>query len=200
MRKFIFLMLVISDQHVYGALHSVQENNLLMTKVKVAQMIAGDQKARLEVMRLTRPNQPMHPFHVEFLAKIDHKNCSELKNILARDGWPDTNSYGKEYVQSVWLLVQHCDHDVDFQKKVLSFLKKASRNDKTQRQHFAYLEDRIRVSQHLPQRYGTQGFCEGSHHWVPRPLLDEKNINTLRKEMGLGDFQEYKAITSKFCP
>jgi len=51
--------------------------------------------------------------------------------------------------QLAWLLVQHMDNDIEFQKVFLSKLKPNT-------QEFKYLTDRVNVGEGKPQEYGTQ--------------------------------------------
>lgn len=49
--------------------------------------------------------------------KIDKKNTLKIKKIIERYDWPTINLVGKKASKNAWLLVQHADHDVKFQKK-----------------------------------------------------------------------------------
>lgn len=62
-----------------------------------------------------------------------------LKEIIKHYGWLGISAVGLEGVSAMWLLVQHQDHDVDFQKKCLSLLDKAVQNDESPMIHYAYL-------------------------------------------------------------
>ena len=122
---------------------------------------------------------------------IDHKNTEEMKKIIDEIGWPTISQVGEKGSSNAWLIVQHADHDLEFQKKCLGLMKALPEGevDKINR---AYLEDRVAVAEGKPQVYGTQFFKDSDGHMHPRPLFDVENIELRRKKVGLGSFREYK--------
>ena len=88
---------------------------------------------------------------------------------------------------AAWLLVQHADHDVTFQRECLRLLEAAVRLGEASRQHLAFLTDRALVNQGKCQVYGTQFRVEGPH-----PIEDEADLGTRRLRMGLTAFEQYK--------
>ena len=55
-----------------------------------------------------------------------------------------------------WLLAQHCDSNIDFQKQALAIIKKYQGVD---HDHYKYLYDRISCALTGKQKYGTQDIC-----------------------------------------
>src|SRR5262249_61914415 len=85
---------------------------------------------------------------------------------------------------AAWLLVQHADRDLSFQKRCLGLLKTAAQKGEATGEQLAYLTDRVRVGEKKPQVYGTQ------LRWVdgklrPQPIEDEANVDKRRKAVGL---------------
>jgi hypothetical protein len=60
----------------------------------------------------------------------------------------------------------------------------ASQQNDVPRWQFAIIDDRIRVYEGLPQRYGTQ-LRMGPQGLEPHPLENESRINSMRMQAGL---------------
>ncbi|MDB5266578.1 MAG: hypothetical protein JWN89_393 [Parcubacteria group bacterium] len=129
--------------------------------------------------------------------EIDKRNTERLKEIVVEIGWPTTSKVGAIGVRNAWLLIQHADHDKDFQKKCLELMK-AESPEEVDRKHVAYLEDRIRVSEHGLQVYGTQ-FRDRDGNFRPEPIEDEKHVDERRAEIGLEPIEQYtREIREKY--
>lgn len=118
---------------------------------------------------------------------IDVKNTKNLKKIVQRFGWPTYDLVGFTAAKGAWLIVQHADHDIKFQKECLILMKESVLKKQASKEDLAYLTDRVLVNSGEPQLYGTQ-FGEGG----PRPIRDKTNLDKRRIEMGLSSFKEYK--------
>jgi hypothetical protein len=123
---------------------------------------------------------------------LDKKHTAQLKRIIAKYGWPTKTLVGREAAQSAWLIAQHADQDVDFQKSCLTMMKALPSNE-VPLQDIAYLEDRVLVAEHKPQLYGTQ-FQGSGKDMRPQPTKDRENIDKRRAKMGLGLFAEYEKL------
>ncbi len=123
--------------------------------------------------------------------EIEGKNTQRMKEMIAEIGFPTISMVGQEGMQNAWLLIQHADRDIEFQKMCLNLMKSLNPSNVDERhlRHVAYLEDRIRVNQKLPQIYGTQFHQINGEH-VPEPIEDEVNLEKRRAEMGLGTMDE----------
>jgi hypothetical protein len=133
-----------------------------------------------------------------FFASDDEHN-SELKKLLNKYNWFSISKFGKEADKNGWLLVQHQDNDLKFQKMILKRLKKLYPIGETSKANYAYLYDRIAVVENKPQKYGTQGECIGKGLWKPDPLEDAKRVDEFRQEMGLEPLAEYKKNAKSAC-
>lgn len=49
---------------------------------------------------------------------VDIENTKKLRAIINKYGWPDANLVGVEASHLAWLIAQHSDHDIKFQKNV----------------------------------------------------------------------------------
>jgi len=119
---------------------------------------------------------------------IDEDNTTWLKGIVEKYGWPTISDIGPDGSQAAWLLVQHADHDPDFQSQCLALMHALPKGE-VKPANIAYLEDRVRVAQGKPQLYGTQFYREGGK-FAPQPIEDPDNLEKRRQAMGLEPFSE----------
>jgi hypothetical protein len=139
-----------------------------------------------EFMRLFMPRS----------TKMDETNTRDLKKLIAVYDWFKISEFGPEIDRDAWLLVQHADHDPDFQKAVLAKLSLHWPQGETSPRNYAYLFDRVAASWsnanlRVPQRYGSQGSCVGPGKWEPIEIEDRMNVDARRKTVGLGPLAEY---------
>lgn len=118
---------------------------------------------------------------------IDPKNTARMKEIVGQIGWPTISKVGKKVSGDAWLLVQHADKDIDFQKQCLDLMKQEPAGE-VALHNIAYLEDRVRVNSGQLQLYGTQ------FRWIDNKPIQEiedfENVDQRRKEMGLKTLAE----------
>ncbi len=142
----------------------------------------------------------------EKMKAIDEENTQKMKAIVEQIGWPTISKVGKEQSKNAWLIVQHADDDVEFQKKCLALMK-AEPEGEVELHDVAYLEDRVRVNSKEGQVYGTQ-FQETRDvsnqkvvSYEPKAIEDEVNVNKRRASIGLEPLEEYKErLTRKYYP
>ncbi|HJV90323.1 MAG TPA: DUF6624 domain-containing protein [Holophagaceae bacterium] len=130
---------------------------------------------------------------------MDKANAEVLRRILDRWGWLDSRIWGQPTEDQAWLLAQHADHDVAFQKRVLGMMEALVSQGGADPMHFAYLWDRVAVNEGRPQRYGTQGRCMGPGRWEPRPMEDPEHVDARRDAMGLPPMADYLATFKGLC-
>jgi hypothetical protein len=175
-----------------GVLHAEPEPATLTDKEKdalrqeLAAMVKEDQDARYAVFQGNKPDEKL----LKRMAEIDAKNTKRMKEIVAKVGWPGKSLVGAEGAGNAFLLVQHADLDVAFQKQCLPLLEKAVKQAEASGKNLAYLTDRLLVADKKRQLYGTQ-FTWKDGEWVPFPIEDEANVDKRRKEMGLESMAEY---------
>lgn len=114
--------------------------------------------------------------------KMDPRNTARMKEIVEQIGWPTISKVGEKASGDAWLLVQHADKEIEFQRHCLGLMKQEKAGE-VALHDVAYLEDRIRVHSGQPQIYGTQFQWEGN---VPKQdIEDRENVDQRRAEMGL---------------
>ncbi len=124
------------------------------------------------------------------------ENTERLKEIISLYGWPTISKFGLKASRAAWLITQHSDHDLEFQKNSLGVMKSLAPGE-IESKNIAYLEDRVLVAEGFSQLYGTQFYVDEQGEYVPRPIKDEENIESRWKEMQVGgsmwpSFEDYK--------
>jgi len=166
----------------------------------VQEMVDQDQNNRFEALRLSRITH--HSLDDLFenleIEALNKKHLIILKEIINDHGWPRLSEFGAQTCQNVWLLVQHADHDVKFQKECFKMIEALAPYEADQKL-LAYLYDRICINEKRPQKYGTQ-LDENS---LPLTLSEPAKVDQYRKEMGLDSLEEYielsKALHKLHC-
>ena len=140
-------------------------------------MADEDQRMRTEVAAKAR----------QWDASVDERNAHRMRAIVSEIGWPTISKVGAQAEHMAWLLVQHAE--LSFQKECFALMEREPADEVCAR-HLAYLEDRIRVREGLPQRYGTQ-LQRGDGGWEPLPTLDPEDLDARRLAIGLEPMAEY---------
>jgi hypothetical protein len=92
---------------------------------ELAAMVAEDQRVR------TRHGPPPAGGHrlstaeaMEF-SRVDVGNADRLREIVSAHGWPGFELVGKQGEKDAWLLAQHADRQLGFQREALALLAQA---------------------------------------------------------------------------
>jgi hypothetical protein len=124
---------------------------------------------------------------------LDLRTAARLKLIVQQFGWPTHDMVGPAAAEAAWLIAQHADHDLTFQKECLTMLELAVQQGQAAPRNYAYLLDRIAVASGAEQVYGTQF----DDDLVPAPIFDESHVDERRESVGLGSLAEYRAAMEK---
>lgn len=176
-------------------------------------IIMLDKRLQQKILRMARVDQELRKQGVKNiqdrrLAKriynIDTKNTEEAKKVIKKYGWPIFDLVGKKASNAFWLLIQHADRDLKFQKKCLKLLEDATKNKQAHLKNLAYLTDRVLVAEGKKQRFGTQ-YMFKKNKCILKPVTDKKNLDKRRITNGLTTIKEqdkkmrknYSAILKK---
>ncbi|WP_299772280.1 DUF6624 domain-containing protein [uncultured Pseudoteredinibacter sp.] len=129
--------------------------------------------------------------------KIYVQNQRILEKLVSIHGWPKWSVYGKKVSLTAWLITQHSDHNVAFQKKALSLMKPLAQSGETSKSDYAYLYDRVLTNTEGKTLYGTQLVCVNGKY-QPRNVIDPEGLAERRKEYELGPIEEYLQSTLEF--
>ncbi len=126
----------------------------------------------------------------DVIHKMRREQGEVMKQIVAEVGWIDIPRFGRES-NSAWLLVQHMDHDLDFQKQCLDLMLQLPEAS-VARHDIVWLTDRIMMKEEGMQLYGTQ-FMVGKKGDYLMPLKDIEHVDEHRIKMGLKPIREMLA-------
>lgn len=161
-----------------------------------AQHISTDnetfQAISTEIIAMSEADQAMRKSGT-WDASIDVKHTARLRQIVADIGWPTISKVGQQASLMAWLLVQHADHDRDFQRTCLALMR-AQSGGEVSPQNIAYLEDRVRVGAGRPQLYGTQFHTNQQGDLEPLPIEDQEQVDIRRAQVGLSTLAEYASL------
>jgi len=143
-------------------------------------MEARDQALRAE---LTASGQLGAGYHAR-LEELHRANASRLRQIIAVFGWPGFALVGEEGARAAWRIALHAGSEPSFMRQCRDLLDAATQKQDAPRWQYAILDDRIRVYEGRPQRYGTQ-LRVGPNGLEPHPLENESRINSMRRQAGL---------------
>lgn len=122
---------------------------------------------------------------------IFESNCKKCIDILNTYGYPNYDLVSEDASNDYWLLVQHCDNNIKFQKKVLKQLEKFSKIGKASITNMAYLRDRVNKNSKKNQIYGTQVFRNKNGKYEVYPIQNSESVDDRRKNVGLEPLKEY---------
>jgi hypothetical protein len=159
-------------------------------KAELQAMYNKDQKAQEYDMAKVQRKSYSDSMEIAFNALII-KNTVAIKKYFREYGFPGIKENGEKATLNFWLLVQHSDHDVNFQNQVLIAMKKELDAKNVKPSEYAYLYDRVKKNQGKPQLYGTQMVWDSHGIHTPYNLESPEKVNERRKEMGLNSIEEY---------
>jgi hypothetical protein len=125
--------------------------------------------------------------------RVDVANTDRLRAIVERYGWPGRSLVGEECAQHSWLLAQHADRQLEFQRHALALLGDAVDRGEATRRQLAYLTDRVCMNEGKEQIYGTQIAGVRNGRVVPWPIENPDGLDARRAAVGLEPFSVYAA-------
>jgi len=123
------------------------------------------------------------------MAEVHRANAARLREIIAEFGWPGRALVGDDGAEAAWRIAQHSIGEPAFMRRCRDLLDEAGRRGDVPRWQFAYIDDRIRMFEGRPQRFGTQ-FRWGPGGPEPYSLEDPARVEVWRSELGLPPLAE----------
>ena len=143
-------------------------------------MQARDEQVRAELAADGSLFEGYHPR----MEDVHRANARALAALIDVHGWPTEALVGADGAEAAWLVAQHAIGEPDFMRRCRALVDEASAAGHVPRWQFAYLDDRIRVFEGLPQRFGTQ-IDLGPDGPAAHELDDPSRVDAWRKEAGL---------------
>lgn len=117
-----------------------------------------------------------------------------LEKIVKQYGYPGFKQVGEKSANNFWLLVQHADAHLDFQRQILKLMLPEVKKKNASPVNYAYLTDRVAINSGQAEEYGTQVVYKGENMSitaVPASLRDPKNADKRRAAIGMEPLQKY---------
>jgi hypothetical protein len=133
------------------------------------------------------------------MEQVHRHNAARLREVIAGHGWPGRALVGEDGAEAAWRIAQHAVGEPDFMRLCRDLLDEASGRGEVPRWQFAYTDDRVRVFEGRPQRYGTQ-LRDGPDGPEPHPLEDADWVDELRRSLGLAALADILAEARKSPP
>lgn len=179
---------------------SAQINVNSILQKNIYAMFEEDQKWRTEYNKINSGEKSDYDEVTinKKLSETDSLNLILAKGIILKYGFPGYNLVGSEGSNKFWSIIQHCDDDLAFQKKVLLLMYKEVKRKNASASNNAMLHDRILVSEGKRQIYGTQvRYNIKLKKSQPFPIADPKNVDARRKKVGLSTLSEYLKLFNR---
>jgi hypothetical protein len=74
---------------------------------------------------------------------MTRRNHALIRKIVSERGWPGRSLAGDDGSAAAWLVVQHMDADLEFQRKCLALMQEAFLAGEVLPRNLAYLTDRV---------------------------------------------------------
>lgn len=135
--------------------------------------------------RLAADGSLFEGYHPQMQA-VHEANAAALAHIIDNHGWPTEALVCADGAEAAWLIAQHAIALPDFCRRCLAELQVSAEAGAVPRWQPAYLEDRIRVYEGRPQRYGTSFDWDEQGQMSPRPIEEPESVDQRRAAVGLG--------------
>lgn len=175
---------------------AAQESTLnLPLAQKFSRLMAIDQRARVyldSVGTAAGMESEAYRLAIAKMKETDALNLQAVSHLLDSCGWLGPEVLGEDGHMDLFLAIQHADTSA--MVKYLPLLRTAVANKVVAPSSLALMEDRVNVSRHLPQRYGSQvHYVNQEVGYQLYPLQDSDKVDQLRAGMQLGLLAEYVA-------
>ena len=149
--------------------------------------------------QLERTGDPSLPPGTRLPPTKDYVRALRLAAIVDQHGWPTHDLVGEQAASAAWLVAQHADSDVAFQRRALGLLEAAAAAGQADVTEAAYLADRVAVNSGQPQPYGTQIRCSAGAAAPATPLVEPAAVDQRRAGVGMQTLAEYYAEVEQTC-
>lgn len=150
-------------------------------RTEILALAAEDQRVREELAADGSLFEGYHPR----MEAVHRHNAARLRELIANHGWPGASLAGTDGAEAAWLIVQHAIGEPDFLRSCLELLAQAVARGEAPAWQAAMLEDRIRMFEGRPQRYGTQLEPDADGSLRPYWTEDPEGLDERRSGVGL---------------
>ncbi|MEM1217700.1 MAG: DUF6624 domain-containing protein [Bacteroidota bacterium] len=125
-----------------------------------------------------------------FDARIDRLNQEIVASIIDKCGFPQRAVFGDTALAAIFLVVQH--GEAPLRAQLYPVIVAAMQQGEYAASQIALMEDRIRMDQGLPQKYGSQIIKEPTTGaWAVYPIEEPERVDFYRDSVGLEGLATY---------
>lgn len=149
-------------------------------RIRLLALVALDEQVRAELAADASLFEGYHPR----MEAVHRANADALRSVIQAHGWPNETLVGSDGAEAAWLIAQHAIGEPDFMRRCRALLDEESALGRVPCWQFACIDDRIRVFEGRPQRFGTQIDLQPQGPRI-HALEDPSQVDLRRKELGL---------------
>lgn len=174
------------------ALEKKYEVGLQFPKLRKEINLMANKEQRLRYGRVQGHSTSDENKIIREIQSVDSSNRSQAKIIIKQFGWPKISDIGKDGQNNLWLIVQHADDDVLFQKTALLAMEKLMPANELVLENYAFLYDRVQCNLNFRQLYGTQvNWLRNGEAASFKSITDESSVNERREGLGMLPMKVY---------
>ena len=189
---------------ILGCKEKTTDKKVIEKKVEFNQDLAAELKKLAEIDQIAAyiPQGEYTKLSKEewnsFKDSVFTTHQKRISEIFNEHGFVGFDLAGKEGSENFWVMVQHSDHNPNFQKQVLEKMKIEVDKGNAKPSNYGLLVDRVKLNSGEAQIYGTQvTYNMNIGQAYPKKLADSINVNERRKSIGLEPLEDYLNSMSK---
>lgn len=183
---------------IIGCGQKTKSNDEIQKTVEFDQVLADELKQMAEIDQIAAyiPQGMYKEWPTEkwsqFKDSVFVSNESRVQEIFNKHGFVGFDLAGKEGSGNFWLIVQHSDHNPDFQQSVLDKMKIEVEKQNADPSSYGLLVDRVNLNTGKQQVYGTQvDYNIETGQAFPKNLMDSLAVDERRKSIGFPPLAQY---------
>lgn len=184
------LHLIVLLLHICSSLVSAQDYDGIRQELEhyLTESITLRQAVRPTIKNYGYESEQMDSLN-QIISRSDSVSLIRIKAIIDEYGWLGISDIGIQANQSLYLAIQHgSDED---RKKYFPLLKASAEEGESDKSAMATMWDRMLVHEGKEQKYGTQSHMKNGS-LVLYPIEDERQVNKLRKSVGLPKLKQFR--------
>jgi len=189
----LHIFLVFISTFIYTSGYSQVTSNSSALKSKLEKLFDDDQKIRVildSLINLHGYESPTVKSYIkETMMEIDSVNTVEVISILNTYGWLGIDKVGMKGNAALFVIIQH--GSLKTQETYLPMLRTSVKQGKSSPINLGMLEDRIALSKHKKQVYGTQLWTKEDGSLFIAPVITPDKLDERRKKIGLEPIADY---------
>lgn len=183
---------------IFGCKEKTTDKKVVEKKIEFNQNLADELKKLTEIDQIAAyiPQGEYKKLSKKewnsFKDSVFTTHQKRISEIFSEHGFVGFDLAGNEGSENFWLMVQHSDHNPNFQKQVLEKMKIEVDKGNAKPSNYGLLVDRVKLNIGEAQVYGTQvTYNMNIGQAYPKKLADSINVDQRRKSIGLEPLKNY---------